>query len=88
MGERVQSLSQVVLQTACTVANAVGAQALFLCSDSAKHVALIEPLLEKTTIVLVTRTWITLMRTGRTLNTSSRCRRSISAASGRSSSPC
>jgi diadenylate cyclase len=55
MEERVQSLSQVVLQTACTVANAVRAQALFLCSDSAKHVALIEPLLEKTTIVLVTR---------------------------------
>jgi diadenylate cyclase len=55
MGERVQSLSQVVLQTACTIANAVGAQALFLCSDFAKHVALVEPLLEKTAIVLVTR---------------------------------
>jgi diadenylate cyclase len=55
MEERVQSLNQVVLQTACTIANAVRAQALFLCSDSAKHVALIEPLLEKTAIVLVTR---------------------------------
>ena len=55
MGEGGQSLSQVVLQTACTIANAVRAQALFLCSDSAKHVALIEPLLEKTAIVLVTR---------------------------------
>ena len=55
MGERVQSHSQVVLQTACTVANAVRAQALFLCSDSPKHVALVEPLLENTTIVLVTR---------------------------------
>ena len=54
MGERVQSLSQVVLQTACTIANTVRAQALFLCSDSAKHLALIEPLLEKTEIVLVT----------------------------------
>jgi diadenylate cyclase len=55
MGERIQSVSQVVLQTACAVANAVGAQALFLCSDSAKHVALIEPLLEKTEIILVTK---------------------------------
>src|SRR5215813_10532024 len=55
MGERVQSLSQVILQTACTIANAIGAQALFLCSDSAKHVALIEPLLEKTELVLVTK---------------------------------
>jgi diadenylate cyclase len=45
----------VILHTACTIANAVRAQALFLCSDSAKHVALIEPLLEKTEIVLVTR---------------------------------
>ncbi len=55
MGERGQSLSQVVLQTACTIANMVKARALFLCSDSAKHVSLIEPLLEKTEIVLVTR---------------------------------
>jgi diadenylate cyclase len=55
MGERGQSLSQVILQTAGTIANAVEAQALFLCSDSAKHVALIAPLLEKTAIVLVTR---------------------------------
>src|SRR5262245_9918164 len=55
MGERVQSVTQVVLQTACAVANAVGAQALFLCSDSAKHVTLIEPLLEKTEIILVTK---------------------------------
>jgi diadenylate cyclase len=55
MGDRVQSLSQVILQTACTIANTVRAQALFLCSDSAKHLALIEPLLEKTEIVLVTR---------------------------------
>jgi diadenylate cyclase len=55
VGERAQSLSQVVLQTACTIANTVRARALFLCSDSAKHVGLIEPLLEKTEIVLVTR---------------------------------
>jgi diadenylate cyclase len=55
VGERAQSLSQVVLQTACTIANAVRARALFLCSDSAKHVGLIEPLLEKTEIVLATR---------------------------------
>jgi diadenylate cyclase len=55
VGERGQSLSQVVLQTACTIANAVKARALFLCSDSAKHVAIVEPLLEKTEIVLVTR---------------------------------
>ena len=55
MVERAQPLSQVILQTACTIANAVGAQALFLCSDSAKHVGLIEPLLEKTDIVLVTK---------------------------------
>jgi hypothetical protein len=37
------------------VANAVGAQAFFLCSDSPKHVALVEPLLEKASIVLVSR---------------------------------
>jgi diadenylate cyclase len=55
VGERGQSLSQVVLQTACTIANAVKARALFLCSDSAKHVAIVEPLLEKIEIVLVTR---------------------------------
>jgi DNA integrity scanning protein DisA with diadenylate cyclase activity len=55
MAERAQSLSQVIIQTACTIANAVRAQALFLCSDSAKHVALMEPLLEKTEIVLVTK---------------------------------
>jgi DNA integrity scanning protein DisA with diadenylate cyclase activity len=33
----------------------VKARALFLCADSAKHIALIEPLLEKTEIVLVTK---------------------------------
>jgi diadenylate cyclase len=55
VGERVQSLSQVILHTACTIANAVKARALFLCSDSAKHMAAIEPLLEKTEVVLVTR---------------------------------
>jgi DNA integrity scanning protein DisA with diadenylate cyclase activity len=55
MGEQVQSLSQVILQTACGVANEVGAQAFLLCSDSPKHVALIEPLLEKASIVVVTR---------------------------------
>jgi diadenylate cyclase len=55
VGERAQSLSQVVLHTACAIANAVGAHALFLCSDSAKHVEFIEPLLEKTEVVLVTR---------------------------------
>jgi diadenylate cyclase len=55
MSERSQSLSQVILQTACTIANAIQARALFLCSDSLKHVAMIEPLLEKTDIVLVSR---------------------------------
>jgi DNA integrity scanning protein DisA with diadenylate cyclase activity len=55
MGERTQALSQVVLQTACTIANAVRARALFLCSDSAEHIGFIEPLPEKTEIVLVTR---------------------------------
>jgi diadenylate cyclase len=55
MADRAQSLSQVIIHTACTIANAVRAQALFLCSDSAKHVALMEPLLEKTEIVLVTK---------------------------------
>jgi diadenylate cyclase len=55
VGERAQSLSQVILQAACTIANTVRARALFLCSDSVKHVELVEPLLEKTEIVLVTR---------------------------------
>jgi diadenylate cyclase len=55
MAERAQPLSQVVLHTACTIANAVKARALFLCSDSPEYVALIEPLLEKTEIVLATR---------------------------------
>ena len=55
MGERSQSLSQVVLQTACTIANTMKVQALFLCSDSAKHVAFTQGLLEKTEIVVVTR---------------------------------
>jgi diadenylate cyclase len=55
MGERGQSLSQVILQTACTIANTIKAQALFLCSDSAKHAAFIEDLLEKTEVVVVTR---------------------------------
>jgi DNA integrity scanning protein DisA with diadenylate cyclase activity len=56
VGERGQSLSQVILQTACTIANTVNAQALVLCSDAAKYISLIEPLLEKTAIVVVTRT--------------------------------
>jgi diadenylate cyclase len=55
MGERTQSLSQVILQSACTIANAVKARALFLGSDAAPYIAMIEPLLEKTEIVLVTR---------------------------------
>jgi diadenylate cyclase len=55
VGERSPSLSQVVLQAACTIANAVSAHALFVCSDSAQHLALIEPLLEKTEVVWVTR---------------------------------
>jgi diadenylate cyclase len=55
MSERSQSLSQVILQTACTIANAMKAQALFLCSDSAKHAAFIGDRLEKTEIVVVTR---------------------------------
>jgi DNA integrity scanning protein DisA with diadenylate cyclase activity len=50
-----QSLSQVILHAACSIANAVKARALFVCTDSAKHIALIEPLLENTEIVLVTR---------------------------------
>jgi diadenylate cyclase len=55
MSERSQSLSQVILQTACTIANAIKARALFLCSDSAKHVAFIGDLLEKTEVIVVTR---------------------------------
>jgi diadenylate cyclase len=55
MGERSPSLSQTILQAACTIANTVRARALFLCSDSARHVPLIAPLLEKTDIILVTR---------------------------------
>src|SRR5918992_2866190 len=37
------------------MANTVSAHALFVCSDAAQHLALIEPLLEKTEIVWVTR---------------------------------
>ena len=55
MGERNPSLSRIILQSACTIANTVKARALFLCSDSAAHVSLIAPLLEKTEIVLVAR---------------------------------
>jgi DNA integrity scanning protein DisA with diadenylate cyclase activity len=55
MGERAQSLSQTILQAACAVANAVRARALFLCTDTVQHVALVEPLLEKAETVLVTR---------------------------------
>ena len=55
MGERSHSLSQVVLQTACTIANAIQARALFLCYDSPTYVAVVQPLLEKTEIVLVSR---------------------------------
>lgn len=52
MNERGPSLSQTILQAACTIANTVKARALFLCSDSATHVSLVAPLLEKTEIVL------------------------------------
>jgi diadenylate cyclase len=55
VGERAQSLSQVVLHTACTIANTVKARALFLCFDSAKYVAAIESLLESTEVVLAIR---------------------------------
>jgi diadenylate cyclase len=55
VGERAQSLSQVVLHAACTIANTVKARALFLCSDSAKYVAVIESLLESTEVVLAIR---------------------------------
>ncbi len=55
VGERSQSLNQIMLQTACAVANAVKAQALFLCSDSPEHVGIVERLLDKTELVVVTR---------------------------------
>jgi DNA integrity scanning protein DisA with diadenylate cyclase activity len=55
MSERSQSLSLVVLQTACTIANTVKAKALFLCSDSSTHVSMVKPLLEQAEVVWVTR---------------------------------
>jgi DNA integrity scanning protein DisA with diadenylate cyclase activity len=55
MGERAQSLSHIVLEAACSIANAVKARALFLCTDSPEYYSLIEPLLDKTDIVFVTR---------------------------------
>jgi DNA integrity scanning protein DisA with diadenylate cyclase activity len=44
-----------MLQAACTIANAVKARALFLCSDSPEHVGMIQPLLDSTELVVVTR---------------------------------
>jgi diadenylate cyclase len=55
VGERSQSLSQIMLHTACAIANAIRARALFLCSDSPEHVGMVEPLLDKTELVVVTR---------------------------------
>ena len=55
MGDRAQSLSHIVLEAACSIANAVKARALFLCADSPEYYSLIEPLLDKTDIVFVTR---------------------------------
>ncbi|MBI3325179.1 MAG: DNA integrity scanning protein DisA nucleotide-binding domain protein [Nitrospinae bacterium] len=55
MGERAQPLSHIILEAACTIANTFKARALFLCSDSPEYVEIVEPLLEKTDIVLVTR---------------------------------
>ena len=55
MGDRAQPLSQIMLEAACAIANAINARALFLCSDSFEDIDLIAPLLEKTDIVLVTR---------------------------------
>lgn len=55
MGERAQSLSHIILEAACSIANAIKARALFLCSDSPEDYTLIEPLLDKTDIVVVTR---------------------------------
>jgi len=52
MNERGASLNQTILQAACTIANTVKARTLFLCSDSAAHISLVAPLLEKTEIVL------------------------------------
>lgn len=55
MGERIHPLSHLMLETACSIANAVNARALFLCVDSPDYYTLAEPLLDKTEIVLVTR---------------------------------
>jgi DNA integrity scanning protein DisA with diadenylate cyclase activity len=45
----------VILQAASTIAGAVKAQALFLCTDTPTHVDMLPPLLDKTAIVWVTR---------------------------------
>ncbi len=55
MVERGQPLNEIILEAACAIANALKARALFLCSDSPEYLELIEPLLEKTDIVIVTR---------------------------------
>jgi DNA integrity scanning protein DisA with diadenylate cyclase activity len=44
-----------MLQSACAIANAVKARVLFLCSDSPEHVGMIEPLLDSTELVVVSR---------------------------------
>jgi diadenylate cyclase len=55
VAERGSSLTQVILQAASTIASAVKAQALFLCTDTPMHVDMLAPLLDKTAIVWVTR---------------------------------
>lgn len=55
MAEHVHPLSRIILETACTIAKGIKARALFLCSDSPAHYKLVEPLLDKTEIVLVTQ---------------------------------
>jgi len=55
MAERGPSLTQVMLQTASTIAGAVKAHALFVCTDAPLHIDMLAPILDKTEIVLVTR---------------------------------
>jgi diadenylate cyclase len=55
VAERGAPLTQVILQTASTIAAAVKAKALFLCTDAPAHLDMLAPILDKTAIVLVTR---------------------------------
>jgi diadenylate cyclase len=57
VAERGPSLTQVILQAASTIAGAIKAQALFLCTDASApmHVDLLAPSLDKIKIVLVSR---------------------------------